>query len=433
MKKEHVLLIVATALVAIGLLAFLTLKGLVPLPSTQPQAPGCPSPSLVYVYENEQQKNAMDSITSAFKSILQSYYGINIINTPVCSVPASSLPQRLRVYPALLYKGDLPALAQFTSGSVGEYKVISPSISAVLAYYQGVSPSFGATAEAVIVESSAPFAKINISEQQLRDLLTQVALANISKISTAKPEDLGVPLQTLPAVVFRSDFNLSEGVPYLVKLRDNIYGLSNNTQRSLMEYLNVGVYETHSPPPSLLENGVAYGEDVPITLYILEDYHCPFCADLITNMGSYLQSLVKENRIRLVFVDLIVHPEVTDMHAFTRCVYNYSRDSSAYFNITRDLYASGVSTTLSDARKIALRYLPDTIVEKALACANSTVAEVQQNAQQLLNIGYTGTPTLFFWNKDSRKGLVVTGCLQLKPCITQEQFASMLSWLESQG
>ncbi len=433
MSRKNLLVIAVAILATVGVVAILALKGFIPIAPTQGSAQSCPAPSLVYVYANDQQRNAMDSITSTFKSVLERYYGINIINMPVCSLPAQSLPQKLRVYPALLYKGDIPALTQFTVGKVGEYKLISPSISALLAYYQGINVVFGVTAEAIVLEGSAPFAKLNVSEQALKDLLTQVALANITRVLKLKPDDLGLTVQTLPTVVFRSDYNLSEGVPYLVKLRDNIYGLTNKTLSSLAQYLNIAVYETRNPPDPLLESGVPYGKNVSTILYILEDYHCPFCANLVNNLGDYLKNLVNQNRLRLVFVDLIVHPEVAGMHAFTRCIYNLTRSPEVYFNISRELYASGTATTLNDAKRIAAKYLPASIIEEAQACANNTIAHVQQTSERLVNLGYTGTPTLVFWNKLNKKGLVVVGCLQPQPCITQEQFSSILSWLESRG
>lgn len=428
-KKNLLVMILVIAIAASGVIGFLYARGSIKLPLAS-QTPSCPAPSLVYVYDNEQQKNAADAVTSTFKTVLNNY-GINIINMPVCSISSGSLPHKLRIYPALLYKGDIPALSQYTVGSIGDYKILAPTISATFAYYNKVNITFGATAEALIVESRAPYAKLNISDKDLRDLLSQVAVANITKITRVTQENAGVNVPYSPAILFRSDYNLSQGVSYLVRLKDNIYTVSNQTQRSLAQYLGLTVYETRIPPDQLLDEGISYGAKNKITLYILEDYHCPFCADLMNNLGNYLQSLVRQEQLRLVLVDLIVHPEVASMHALTKCIYNITGNSEIYFNISRELYMKGTSTTLNDTQNLALKYIPQQVLSKALVCSNTSINTVQFNSQALQNLGYTGTPTLIFWNNEARKGLVIEGCLQVHPCLTEEQLSNILNWLRS--
>ncbi|MEZ0346744.1 MAG: thioredoxin domain-containing protein [Infirmifilum sp.] len=427
MEKRIILVLAVLALV--GFLGGLYLTGTLKFPTQNPSA-SCPTPSIVYVYETEAQKNAADSITSTFKTVLNNY-GINIINVPVCTIPASALPQKLRVYPALLYKGNISALRMYTTGSIGDYNILAPTISATFAYYQGVKVTFGVTVEALIVEGSSPYSKLNVSDETLKDMLAQVAIANIAKITRVKPEEIGVTPLYLPTTVFKSDYNLSQGVKYLVKLKDNIYGLSNETQLSLLSYLGISVYEIRTPPAPILNKGVPYGSNATVTLYLLEDYHCPFCADLFNSVGNEFQSIVRQGKLQLVFVDLIVHPEVIEMHAFTKCIYNMTGSGEVYFNITRDLYRIGTSTTINDSKSIALRYLSQGIVTKAQECANATVNDVRQNAQQITSIGFTGTPTLIFWNNSTRKGIVIEGCLQVHPCLTQQQLEQILAWLGS--
>lgn len=393
----------------------------------------CPEPSIIYVYANDAQKNAMDGVTSTFKTVLLNYYGVNVINVPVCPLPAQSIPAKLRVYPALLVKGSIPSLYQLITGYAGGYGVISPLISAVLTRYQGVNVTFGVAAEAVILESTAPFVGFNMSERNLKEILSHVALAEIMSVSRRRPEDMGLSVNTLPTVVFKSDYNLSESVPYLVRLKDSIYSLSNDTERRLLAFLNVAVYEVHEQPSRLLDKGVPYGGAAPVTLYILEDYHCPFCAALVRDLGGYMSSPVKQGRLKIVFVDLIVHPEVTEMHALTRCIYNVTGDAELYFNITRELYAlfsQGTATDTNLTKTIASKYVSADVIEKAQACAASLGAKIQQEAQQLANEGFTATPTLVFWDNSTRRGLVVTGCLQVQPCMTQEQLDKILAWLE---
>lgn len=402
----------------------------------QPPIASCPEPSIVYVYANEDQKNAADTVTSTFKTVLLNYYNINVINTPVCSLPAQSIPVKLRVYPSLLLRGQIPSLKQFTTGRAGEYEVITPLISAVLAYYSGVNVTFGVSAEAIVLESTAPFAKLNVSERSLREALSQIALAEITNISRLKPEEIGLSTNRLPTVVFKSDYNLSEGVPYIVKLRGNIYGLAQDQESRLAEYLNIGVYEIRAPPPVLLERGVSYGSAAPTTLYILEDYHCPFCAAFHRDLDDHIASLVKQGKLKVVFVDLVVHPEVAVMHAFTKCLYNLTGNAEVYFSITRELYAlfsGGVQTNVNHTKAIASKYISAGTIEEAQACAENMSANVQQYAQQLANEGFTATPTLVFWNASKGEGLVVVGCLQAQPCITQEQFDSILTWLGRGG
>jgi protein-disulfide isomerase len=427
MQRKNLLLIIASVVVLIGILSVLYLmRGFTV--SSRTITESCPTPSLVYVYVTEQQKNAADAITSAFKTVLNQY-GINIINTPVCTLPASSLPQKLRIYPALLYKGEIQSLQKYTVGKIGDYNILAPTISATFAYYQGVNTTYGVTAEALIVESDAPYAKVNLTDKDLKTLLSEVAVANITKVTRLKPDEAGVKVPYAPTILFKSDYNLSQGVRYIVRLKNNIYTVTNETQRALASYLGLTILETRVPPDPLLDKGINFGSPSAITLYILEDYHCPFCADFITNLGGYLQSLVREGKIRLVFIDLIIHPEVTSMHAFTRCVYNLTGDSEVYFNITRELYKKGISTTINDTKLIALKYLPQQLVQKALECSNTTENLVLQDSQQLTSLGFTGTPTLIFWNNTTQKGLIIEGCLQQHPCMTEEQLNNILQWL----
>ncbi len=59
----------------------------------------------------------------------------------------------------------------------------------------------------------------------------------------------------------------------------------------------------------------------PITLIELYDLHCPYCAMAHEQLDPLYRQLMAEGKLRLVFVDLIVHPEAVVAHQYLHCAY----------------------------------------------------------------------------------------------------------------
>ena len=399
-------------------------------PGTPPE--NCPATALVYVYLNDQQKSAADTVTSNLKLALQQY-GLNILNVPVCSIPATSLSQKLRVYPALLFKGNISALSLFVVGEIDGYKVLNPGVSAYMASQAGLRPVLTYTAELYIVKGTAPFPDIRENESNIKYIVGQLSLSNITSIQQVSVNSLGINLTRLPAIVLKSNYNLSSGYQYVVPLGKNYYTFREDVVGQVLQYLGVQTYEILAPPnPDLLRKGVKIGDSDNL-LFILEDYHCPYCAMLINSTGNMLYNYAKTGKLQVVFVDLIIHSEVVPMHAIAKCAYNQTKDGYAYFNVSQELYhlyISGTATTMADANKTVAKYFGKNILDKCAPLLNSYQSDIQAFSRNLMQQGFTGTPTLIFWSNKTHKGLIVEGCLDIKLCITEQQFSQILSWLQ---
>jgi hypothetical protein len=427
----------AAALVAALLLLLRGAGGPLPPPFTGPPEPvaRCAEPSLVYVYATDAQRKAADEITSTLKMMLQQG-GVNIINLPVCAVPASSFERRFQVYPALLIRGNVTVPSKYVSSTFGEYKELYPLLSAMIAYYSGVQVSYGYSGEALLVAGTAPLTDLSQEPSNLREILSQVFLVNVTKVEKVSPGALPFKLEVLPAVLVRSDYNLSRGAPYIVSPGSGFYTVREDLHRSILQSFGVFAYELRRSPPQLLEEGVSMGSEGAPTLYILEDYHCPYCAKFYEANANLLLELVKQGKLRVVFVDLVVHPEVAPIHAFTWCLHNTTGNAYLYFNVSRslyDLFSKGTSTSLDDAVKAALSLASPDVVNASKACMPRRQGTLQELSSSLRSLGFTGTPTFVFWNSATGKGLVVEGCLDLNVCIKEEDFTRVLEWLCSKG
>jgi len=145
---------------------------------------------------------------------------------------------------------------------------------------------------------------------------------------------------------------------------------------------------------------------------------------------------VKQGKLRVVFLDFVVHPEVAPMHAFTWCVYNRTGNAYLYFNVTRSLYelfSKGVSTSLNDTIKVASSFTSPEVINASKACMSLRERLLQELSSGLKSLGFTGTPTFVFWDPATGRGLVVEGCLDWDVCIKEEDFVKVLDWLSQRG
>jgi len=74
----------------------------------------------------------------------------------------------------------------------------------------------------------------------------------------------------------------------------------------------------------------------PITLIELYDLHCPYCALAHEQLDPLYRQLIAEGKLRLVFVDLIVHPEAVVAHQYLHCA--YKKLGNKTYDLLTELY-----------------------------------------------------------------------------------------------
>lgn len=388
----------------------------------------CPKTAFLVVYANDVQKSTAKSMIGILEAALRAG-GVNIEDVPKCIVSKDELGIKLRVYPGLVYRGDVPGLDKYAVADEGGYKILRPAISSALAYRLGIAAVYSYKAEALIVEGNTPFTRVSQDLEKLRGLLTQLAVANITAIKKVGVSEIPVRLSYVPTVVFVSKDPLDAGLEHIKKLGGDYYVPVEAIQKMLPTYLGSRGLETTTPPPTLFDEGAKFGDDnAPVRLYLLEDYWCPFCAKLYQSTGDYLEGLVEDGELQIRFVDLIVHPEVLEMHAFTDCLYEKTGDGYAYFNITRDIYAEvskGRQPDLNRTVQLASKYFGQDVIEEARQCMESKKDKVMELSTRLQNEeGLGGTPTLFFWNPQEKKGLLVIGYIE------RSDMEQILQWVK---
>ncbi len=89
----------------------------------------------------------------------------------------------------------------------------------------------------------------------------------------------------------------------------------------------------------------------PVTLIELFDLHCPYCAMAHEQLDPLYRELLKTGKLRLVFLDLIVHPEAAPAHQYLHCAY------SQLGNKTYDLITQLYRVFLSDGPQKQLEIL----------------------------------------------------------------------------
>ena len=444
------LIIVAiVAVAAIGAASYYYLANMSPTP-TQPTRPGqnqttpqqpqvptkeyyyslaeCPKTAFIVVYANDVQKSTAKSMIGILEAAFGSE-GANIKDVPKCIVSKDELGINLRVYPGFVYRGDVPGLDKYTVAEEDGYKILRPAISSALAYRFGIEAVYSYKAEALVVEGSTLFTKVRSDLEKLKGLFTQLAVADITEIKKVGRSDIPVSLNYVPTVVFVSKDPLDSGLTHLEKLGDRYYVPVEAIQKMLPDYLGSRGLETTKPPPEFFDKGASFGGDeAPIKLYLLEDYWCPFCAKLYQSTGDYLESLVKDGELQIRFVDLIVHPDVLEMHAFTDCLYEKTGDGYAYFNITREIYATlsqGKEPDLNFTIELASKYFSQDLIDEAKQCMESKkdqIIEITTKLQREEGLG--GTPTLFFWNEEKKRGLIVIGYIEL------DDMKQIIEWIK---
>ena len=390
----------------------------------------CPENSIVYVYFNQEQKESAEKFFEVFRQ-LAAKEGLNFSSVETCVVDAKSLSRELRMYPVLMYRGKVSGLEQITVGEVDGYNIVTYMLSLDVARYAGIEPVFTYEAKAFIVSGSSPWSKPNIDVSKVKSELEWLALAKITDVVEVGVENSPVEVDAAPTLVFESTYNLSEGVQYLERTGNNYYMLLKvYNVRLAQDYLGAEAAELRNLPAILNEDLPSLGsQDAPVRLYIFEDYLCPYCAKFYEDCYYRLIEKTEAGLLQVVAVDFIVHREVFDTHAFTRCLFAETSNGSLYFQISDELYRKyyeGGMPTLQEAVTIAAEYVSNDTLARAKVCMPSEREAIYNlTLSSYYKIGIGGTPSLLFWGQDKNIGLLFTGY------IPWDQVEEVVDWLSN--
>ncbi|MEM3996799.1 MAG: thioredoxin domain-containing protein [Pyrobaculum sp.] len=136
---------------------------------------------------------------------------------------------------------------------------------------------------------------------------------------------------------------------------------------------------------------IAFGRaDAPITVIELYDLHCPYCAMAQEQLDPLYRQMLQEGKLRLILLDLIVHPEAAQAHQYLHCAYKQLG------NNTLDLILQAYQTFSKQGPDAQMRLL------ERYNCTNApTKADFDNAVRTLLNhltqrgvsIRQVGTPT----------------------------------------
>ncbi|MCC6066456.1 MAG: DsbA family protein [Pyrobaculum sp.] len=128
----------------------------------------------------------------------------------------------------------------------------------------------------------------------------------------------------------------------------------------------------------------------PITLIELYDLHCPYCATAHEQLDPLYRKLMAEGKLRLIFIDLIVHPEAVVAHQYLHCAYKQLGNKT--YDLLTELYRAYLEGGAGKQLKMLQRY----------KCADApTKTDFDSGVKALLNalvqkgvsIRQVGTPT----------------------------------------
>ncbi len=112
------------------------------------------------------------------------------------------------------------------------------------------------------------------------------------------------------------------------------------------------------PPPQDLPIppwAISFGAPTaPITLIELYDLHCRYCALAHERLDPLYRRLLAEGTLRLVFVDLIVHPEALTAHQYLHCAYKQLGDEA--YDLLTEIYKAYLKEGAEGQLEVLRRY-----------------------------------------------------------------------------
>jgi len=393
---------------------------------------GCTTPSIAYVYTNNEQKARGDDFLNTF-NIMANNAGIDLSNVGKCFVNASDLGVKLRLYPSLIVVGNISGLKDVVLNDQ-ELPVIDYQISMYIARMMRIPIEYTYTAEAIVVNGTTPYTSIGgriIESEAHRELFSLLAEANITNIRVVSPEQLPFQTKFKPSLVFRSSYNLSRGAPYIEQRAGDYYVIRETYMLDIIQGIigSRGVELSEMPRLALRDYPAIGSSNAPLRLYIFEDYYCPYCARLYHDDYDLMMRYIDKDKLRVYFVDLIVHIDALQLHSLTKCLYNITGNATLYAELTRLLYENYTSSQekpgLEYLYALASKYVDNATLEKAKACSSEESNKIMSASSYYRSQGIRATPTLLFWRADKGMGLLITGYLE--PSEFEECISMLLS------
>lgn len=181
----------------------------------------------------------------------------------------------------------------------------------------------------------------------------------------------------------------------------------NILSRETCGYLGVGGVEVYFDSSSkLLPNMslVAVGPRVArYEVYVFYDLYCPYCAwELYESLGILL-SYARDGKIKLYFVDTILHPEALEPHGLLRATVGFdSIFLEALYKASCQLHVNRVLPDASFMRRVLSEFNVSTD-DKRVRDEAGVAQRISGEAVQLLatitgNPAYVGTPTIVVYD-----------------------------------
>lgn len=261
-----------------------------------------------------------------------------------------------------------------------------------------------ARAEALVVAGETEWGRPGkeLTSQKVIDALEALAVARITGVRVVEEPPAGADaLKSYPAVVLRSDADLSRFNRYVVPLGDGYYAFREDVQPQVSLLVSGSTVELRfevEPPPGTPSWG---DPGAPVRLLIFEDLACPYCARFYNSVyPSVVEPLVREGRLAVYALDFIVHPQVEKQHRLLWCLYRETGDGGLYAELVRKAYqvlgSRGSPMGFEELLNEIGGRLGHQAAERLAKCAESQESKEHLDAVRRLasRLGVRGTPTI---------------------------------------
>jgi protein-disulfide isomerase len=121
------------------------------------------------------------------------------------------------------------------------------------------------------------------------------------------------------------------------------------------------IYTKHPVPPPSPQDlpippwAISFGAPTaPITLIEFYDLNCPYCAIAHEQLDPLYRQLLAEGALRLIFVDLIVHPDALILHQYLHCAYKQLGNKT--YDLLTELYKAYLKGGVESQLEILRQY-----------------------------------------------------------------------------
>jgi protein-disulfide isomerase len=121
------------------------------------------------------------------------------------------------------------------------------------------------------------------------------------------------------------------------------------------------IYTKLPPPPPSLQDlpippwAISFGAPTaPITLIEFYDLNCPYCAIAHEQLDPLYRQLLAEGMLRLIFVDLVVHPDALIVHQYLHCAYKQLGNKT--YDLLTELYRAYLKGGVESQLEILRQY-----------------------------------------------------------------------------